>query len=262
MTQCLEAAKSKFIHTIDLTGGAPEMNPNFKWFISELSRLNKKVLVRSNLTILTYKKYLEIPQFFREKKVNVVSSLPCYNKENVDKQRGRGVFKRSIEALRKLNELGYGKKGTGLKLDLVYNPTGIALPPNQTKLEADYKRELKELFNIEFNQLFTVTNLPINRFLDFLTKENKHEEYINKLIQSFNPAAAKNVMCRNTISVDWEGRLYDCDFNQMLEIGVSSSLKNIKDFNNDLLVKREIVLDQHCFGCTAGPGSSCQGSLT
>jgi radical SAM/Cys-rich protein len=262
MIQCLEAAKSKFIHTIDLTGGAPEMNPNFKWFVSELSKLNKRVIVRSNLTILTYKKYLEVPQFFRKKKVNVISSLPCYTKENVDKQRGNGVFKRSIEALKKLNELGYGKKGTGLKLDLVYNPIGVALPPNQRKLEADYKRELKELFNIEFNQLFTITNLPISRFLDFLIKENKHEEYINKLVQSFNPEAAKNVMCRNTISVDWEGRLFDCDFNQMLEIGVSSSLKNIKDFDNNHLVKRKILLGQHCFGCTAGDGSGCQGSLT
>ncbi|MDG1477262.1 MAG: arsenosugar biosynthesis radical SAM protein ArsS [Vicingaceae bacterium] len=261
LLQCLEAAKTPSIHTVDLTGGAPEMNPDFRWFVLELSQLGKKVIVRSNLTILTYKKYLDIPQFYADNKVTVVSSMPCYSKDNVDKQRGNGVFERSIQALQKLNEVGYGKDGSGLELDLVFNPGGASLPPEQKALELDYKRELKELFNVEFNNLFTITNLPISRFLDFLLKEGKYEDYTNKLIESFNPLAAKEVMCRNTISVGWDGKLFDCDFNQMLELGVASSSQNIKEFNNLELEKRDIILGQHCYGCSAGSGSSCQGSL-
>ena len=164
-------------------------------------------------------------------------------------------------SLKKLNELGYGKNGTGLELDLVYNPGGAALPPEQAALELDYKRELKELFDIDFNQLFTITNLPISRFLDYLLKEGKHEEYMNKLIESFNPAAAQNVMCRNTISVGWDGKLFDCDFNQMLELGVASPSQSIKNFDSVQLKNRNIILGQHCYGCTAGAGSSCQGSI-
>ena len=182
LLQCLAAAKSPTIHTVDLTGGAPEMNPNFRWFVSEMSQLGKKVIVRSNLTILTYKKYLDIPQFYADNNVTVVSSMPCYSKDNVDKQRGDGVFERSIQALQRLNEVGYGKKDSGLELDLVYNPLGASLPPEQMALELDYKRELKDLFNIEFNSLYTITNLPISRFLDFLIKEGKYEEYMDKLI--------------------------------------------------------------------------------
>jgi radical SAM/Cys-rich protein len=262
LLQCLEAAKTQTIHTVDLTGGAPEMNPDFRWFVVELSRLGKKVIVRSNLTILTYKKYLDIPQFYADNKVTVVSSMPCYSKDNVDKQRGNGVFERSIQALQRLNEVGYGKKESGLELDLVFNPGGASLPPEQMALELDYKRELKELFKIEFNSLYTITNLPISRFLDFLIKEEKYEEYMNIIIESFNPIAAQEVMCRNTISVGWDGKLFDCDFNQMLELGVASSSQNIKDFDREKLEKRNIILGQHCYGCTAGSGSSCQGSLT
>lgn len=261
LLQCLEAAKNPSIQTIDLTGGAPEMNPYFRWFVSELSKLGKTVIARSNLTILTYKKYLDIPQFYAENKVTIVSSMPCYLKENVDKQRGGGVFERSIRALQRLNEVGYGIKGSGLELSLVFNPRGASLPPKQNSLELDYKRELKAFFNIEFNNLYTITNLPISRFLDFLIKEEKYEEYMSKLIASFNPLAAKGVMCRNTISVGWEGKLFDCDFNQMLGLGVASASKNIKDFNSDELLKRDIILGQHCYGCTAGSGSSCQGSI-
>ena len=261
--QCIEAAKHPSIHTIDLTGGAPEMNPHFRWFVAELHQLNKKVIVRSNLTILTYKKFLDIPQFFKDHDVTVISSLPCYSKDNVDKQRGNGVFKRSIEALQRLNELGYGKEGSGLEINLVYNPLGASLPPEQMALEADYKRELKELFNIEFNSLFTITNLPISRFLDFLLKEEKYEDYMNTLIDSFNPSAAMGVMCRNTVSVSWDGELFDCDFNQMLNLKTAAKApKNIAEFNYEQLINRNIVLGQHCYGCTAGSGSSCQGSLT
>lgn len=258
---CIKAASISTIHTIDLTGGAPEMNPNFKWFVSELNQLGKKIIVRSNLTILTYKKYLDIPQFFKDNNVTVISSMPCYTKDNVDKQRGDGVFERSIQALKRLNEIGYGKEGSGLELDLVYNPGGTSLPPEQAGLELDYKRELKELFDIEFNNLFAITNLPISRFLDFLIKENKYEEYMDKLIASFNPMAAESVMCRNTISVGWDGKLFDCDFNQMLELGVASPSQNIKKFNSEQLKNRNIILGQHCYGCTAGAGSSCQGTL-
>jgi len=261
LLQCLDAAKTPTIHTVDLTGGAPEMNPDFRWFVSEMSQLGKKVIVRSNLTILTYKKYLDLPQFYADNKVTVVSSLPCYSKDNVDKQRGDGVFERSIQALQRLNEVGYGKKNSGLELDLVYNPIGASIPPDQMTLELDYKRELMALFNIEFNSLYTITNLPISRFLDFLVKEKKYEEYIDKLISSFNPSAAEGVMCRNTVSVGWDGKLFDCDFNQMLELGVASKAQHIKYFNGKELEKRTIILGQHCYGCTAGAGSSCQGSL-
>jgi len=261
LLQCLAAAKSPTIHTVDLTGGAPEMNPDFRWFVSEMSQLGKKVIVRSNLTILTYKKYLDIPQFYADNKVTVVSSMPCYSKDNVDKQRGDGVFERSIQALQRLNEVGYGKEGSGLELDLVYNPVGASLPPEQSALELDYKRELKDLFNIEFNSLYTITNLPISRFLDFLIKEEKYEEYMDKLINSFNPSAAEDVMCRNTVSVGWDGKLFDCDFNQMLELGVASKSQHIANFDSEELKTRNIILGQHCYGCTAGAGSSCQGSL-
>ena len=261
LNACIEAAKNPTIHTIDLTGGAPEMNPNFRWFVTELHALGKQIIVRSNLTILTYKKYLDIPQFFKDNKVIVISSLPCYTKDNVDKQRGSGIFERSIKALQTLNELGYGQEGTGLELNLVYNPGGASLPPEQSALELDYKRELQELFNIQFNNLFTITNLPISRFLDFLLKENKYEAYMDKLIESFNPMAAESVMCRSTISVGWDGKLFDCDFNQMLELGVASTSQNIKEFNNEQLKNRDIIFGQHCYGCTAGAGSSCQGSL-
>ena len=262
LKSCLKAAKNPSIHTVDLTGGAPEMNPHFKWLVKELHQLKKKVIVRSNLTILTYKKYLTLPQFFKEHDVSVVSSLPCYTAENVDKQRGNGVFKRSIDALQKLNELGYGKEGSGLELNLVFNPGGASLPPSQESLELDYKRELKELFNIEFNQLFTITNLPISRFLDFLLKENKYETYMNTLIEAYNPITAEKVMCRNTLSIGWDGQLFDCDFNQMLDLGIASESNHISQFDNEQLLNRNIAVGQHCYGCTAGAGSSCQGSIT
>ncbi len=261
LEECLNVLKNPLIKTVDLTGGAPEMNPNFRWFINSLKDLNKKIIVRSNLTILTYKKYLDVPQFFKDNNVIVVSSLPCYTKENVDKQRGKGVFERSILALKKLNKLGYGMPNTGLELNLVFNPGGTSLPPDQKSLEKDYKKELKEYFGINFNNLYTITNLPINRFLEFLLKEERYKDYMDKLISSFNPAAAENVMCRNTISVGWDGKLFDCDFNQMLELGVASTSKNIVGFDVEQLKNRDIVLGQHCYGCTAGAGSSCQGSL-
>lgn len=259
---CLEAIKESGVHTVDLTGGAPEMHPDFLWFIEELSKLNVKTIVRSNLTILvSNEKYKKFPELLKKYKVVIIASLPCYTKENTDKQRGDGTFGKSIEALLVLNELGYGEKGSGLELNLVYNPGGPGLPPDQAQLELDYKKQLKENFDLVFNSLFTITNLPISRFLDYLLAAGRYEEYMAKLSDAFNPHSIDGLMCKNTLSVDWEGNLYDCDFNQMLALPVNNKVKNIQDFNADTLSKRLIIINNHCLGCTAGAGSSCQGAL-
>lgn len=259
---CLVAIDASSVKMVDLTGGAPEMNPDFKWFVEELTKRKVQTIVRSNLTILvSNKKYKEYPTFFKDNKVTVIASLPCYTEGNVDKQRGDGAFSKSIEALLVLNDLGYGKEETGLELNLVFNPGGPGLPPAQAALELDYKRELKDNFNLDFNNLYTITNLPISRFLDFLLAAGRYEEYMLKLHEAYNPATINGVMCTNTLSVDWEGNLYDCDFNQMLRLKVASSIGNIKDFNLNELSKRKVVVGNHCYGCTAGAGSSCQGSL-
>lgn len=261
MQQCLDAIKISGASTVDITGGAPEMNNNFRWFIEEINKLGvKDIIVRSNLTIIVAnKKYYDLPEFFKANNVHVISSLPCYTKENVDKQRGEGVFADSIKALKMLNEVGYGIEGSGLKLDLVYNPGGPSLPGSQEGLQADYKRELMDLFGISFNYLFTITNLPISRFLDFLLASERYEEYMEKLVTNFNPYAVDGVMCRETISVSWDGFIYDCDFNQMLELKVASKSNHISKFSLEELAKRNIIISQHCYGCTAGAGSSCQG---
>lgn len=249
------------IKTVDLTGGAPEMNPNFKWLIEELSKRNVETIVRSNLTILVEGKFKTYPEFLAKHRVTIISSLPCYTEENTDAQRGDGTFNRSIQALKILNDLGYGVK-QDLPLHLVYNPGGASIAPSQAKLEADYKRELSERFSIHFNNLYTITNLPVSRFLEYLESEGKLNEYIELLANSFNPSAAGEVMCTNTLSVDWNGNLFDCDFNQILKLPVESKTsKNIMDFDLAALNQRNIVLNQHCFGCTAGEGSSCQGAL-
>lgn len=262
LNQILYFIDESDVKTVDLTGGAPEMNPHFIWFVAELSKREVKTIVRSNLTILvSNKKYRKYSEFFVKHNVEIIASLPCYTKENVDKQRGDGVFSRSIEALKTLNALGYGKEDTGLPLHLVFNPSGANLPPNQKKLEKDYKNRLMEDWEISFNSLYTITNLPISRYLDFLLASNKYEEYMETLINAFNPAAAEGVMCKNTLSVDWQGYLYDCDFNQMLQLKVASDKQHISDFSVTKLMERDIVIGQHCYGCTAGAGSSCQGSL-
>ena len=263
MSLCLEAINKSGAHTVDITGGAPEMNPNFRWFIEELTKIGvDDIIVRSNLTIIVAnRKYLDLPDFFKANNIHLISSLPCYTEENVDKQRGDGVFNDSIEALKMLNRIGYGVESSGLKLDLVFNPGGISLPGDQHSLELDYKRELQQNFGITFNQLFTITNLPISRFLDFLVASGRFEEYMEKLITSYNPYTVENLMCRNTISVSWKGDLYDCDFNQMLHLKTASPVKHIANFNAEELSKREVVISQHCYGCTAGAGSSCQGTV-
>ncbi|MBL4656757.1 MAG: arsenosugar biosynthesis radical SAM protein ArsS [Flavobacteriales bacterium] len=264
MQLCLDAIDVSDIKTVDLTGGAPEMNPDFIWFTEELSKRKLEIIVRSNLIILTVnKRFRTYPDFFKKHKVRVIASLPCYTEETTDKQRGNGVFAKSIEALVHLNRLGYGKEGTGLELHLVYNPGGPSLPPAQDKLEQDYKTQLLENHRVVFNSLYTITNLPVGRFLDYLEVVGRTEEYLDLLVNSFNPHAAESVMCRNTISVGWDGILYDCDFNQMLEMGLSGDApKHIRDFKLARLENRTINTNLHCFGCTAGAGSSCQGALT
>lgn len=259
MQQCLDAIKDTGIKTVDLTGGAPEMNPEFRWFVEELTAIGKQVIVRCNLTIiLANPKYNDLPDFFKKHNVNVVSSLPYFTAKRTDAQRGDGVFDKSIKALRMLNEVGYGKEDTGLKLDLVYNPAGAFLPGDQVTLESQFKKKLLE-FGIVFNELFAITNLPVSRFLEYLVKTEKYQDYMDELANAFNPVAAEGVMCRNTVSVGWDGYLYDCDFNQMLELKVNAP-DHISQFDIDALTKRDIIVNQHCYGCTAGAGSSCGGT--
>ncbi|MGC6531739.1 MAG: arsenosugar biosynthesis radical SAM (seleno)protein ArsS [Flavobacteriales bacterium] len=264
MRLCLDALQASGATTLDMTGGAPEMNPDFRWFVEEASKVGvKDFIVRSNLTILrANKKYYDMPEFFKEHNVHVVSSLPFYNRERTDKQRGDGVFAKSIEALQELNKVGYGMPGTGLQLDLVYNPSGAFLPADQMSLEQQFKEALMEDFGISFNQLFAITNLPISRFLEYLIASGNYEDYMYALVDAFNPGAVEGVMCRNTVSVSWDGYLYDCDFNQMLALPVAAKGKHLKDFNPEELAARNIVVSQHCYGCTAGAGSSCQGTTT
>jgi radical SAM/Cys-rich protein len=263
MNQILNVLKTTQVNTLDLTGGAPEMNPNFRWFVEEASKIGvKDFIVRSNLTIiLANKKYHDLPEFFAKHNIHVVSSLPFYKREKTDKQRGDGVFDKSIKALQMLNEVGYGKEGNNLKLDLVYNPSGAFLPTDQAALESDFKKALKEDFDIDFNNLFAITNLPISRFLDYLIASDNYDDYMYALVEAYNPIAVSNVMCKNTISVSWDGFLYDCDFNQMLGLKVASSENHISQYNEGNLSNRNIIISQHCYGCTAGAGSSCQGAV-
>ncbi len=261
MQLCLDTLDSTRIPIVDLTGGAPELNPDFKWFVSEIKKRNRHVIVRSNLTILMARPFHDYPDFFKEAGIEVVSSLPYFLEDRTDSQRGNGVFQKSIDALKKLNSVGYGKKDSGLVLNLVYNPTGAFLPPAQDTIEQQYKKELKQRYDIVFNSLFTITNMPISRFLVYLIHSNNYERYMRKLHSSYNPAAASNVMCRTTLSVSWDGYLYDCDFNQMLELTVNHGAPiHIRDFDFGQLANRRIVTGQHCYGCTAGAGSSCGGA--
>jgi len=263
MRQCLEVIKNSGAHTLDLTGGAPEMNPDFRWFVEEAAKVGiKDFIVRSNLTIIrANKKYYDLPDFFKKHNIHVVSSMPHWTRGKTDKQRGDGVFDKSIKALQELNARGYGMPESDLRLDLVYNPSGAFLPGDQAAMEKDFKKALLEDFNIQFHSLFAITNLPIARFLDYLVASENYEDYMYQLVEAYNPLAVKNVMCTNTLSISWDGYLFDCDFNQMLELPVNSKAKHISEFNEDLLEGRKIVVSQHCYGCTAGAGSSCQGSV-
>jgi radical SAM/Cys-rich protein len=260
--ECLNALQRSEIPTLDITGGAPELNPHFRYLVQTARQMGRHVIDRSNLTILLATGFTDLPEFLAEYQVEIIASLPCYLEENCDRQRGNGVFQRSIEALRRLNELGYGRVGRPLLLTLVYNPVGISLPPAEENLEADYRRELAGRYGIEFTRLITITNMPISRFLDDLLTAGKYESYMRMLVDAFNRTTVNGVMCRTTLSVDWQGRLFDCDFNQMLDLEVACGLpQHIRDFDFDQLATRRIITGQHCFGCTAGAGSSCQGSI-
>ncbi|WNM59220.1 arsenosugar biosynthesis radical SAM (seleno)protein ArsS [Candidatus Nitrospira allomarina] len=251
------------IMTVDITGGAPEMNPHFEYLVEQCRVRNRKVIDRCNLTVFYVKGKAHLPQFLADHHVDIVASLPCYEADNVDQQRGKGVFNRSITALQTLNGLGYGTDGTGLMLDLVYNPLGPVLPPPQIELEQDFKGELGQRFGIRFNRLYTITNMPISRFWDELHEAGQLEHYYTLLLNHFNPMAINGLMCRSLLSVGWDGRLYDCDFNQMLDLPIQpESQAWIDRFNLTELKHRPIAVGPHCLGCTAGSGSSCGGALT
>jgi radical SAM/Cys-rich protein len=254
-------AATPAIQTVDITGGAPELNENFRRLVSESRRMEKQVIDRCNLTVLFEPGLETLAEFLAANNVEITASLPCYTESNVDQQRGKGAFEKSIRALRLLNAIGYGETGTGLTLNLVYNPLGASLPPPQEKLEADYKSHLRESFGIEFNRLFTITNMPIKRFADMLAREGRHESYMELLANHFNPATVDQVMCRDLVSIGWDGKIYDCDFNQMLDLETPGG-KNIWEIDTfSELSHNHIATDSHCFGCTAGAGSSCGGSL-
>jgi radical SAM/Cys-rich protein len=262
MQNCLDAISQGNIKVVDLTGGAPEMNPDFRWFVEKLNDRGVHIMVRSNLTIiLANPKYHDLPDFFKQNNVEVISSLPHFSKIRTDAQRGDGVFNKSIKALKMLNDVGYGVEVSGLHLNLVYNPTGALLPPAQSSLERDYKDQLLRKYDITFNSLFSITNMPISRFLDYLIASGNYETYMEELIIRFNPTSVESVMCRNMLSVGWDGYLFDCDFNQMLDMK-TNEIEHIKDFNKEKLIERSIKLGQHCYGCTAGAGSSCGGEIT
>lgn len=263
MLVCLEAIKTSGAHTVDITGGAPEMHSDFRWFVEQLSALQHvKILVRCNLTIiLANKRFFDLPEFFKAHNVEVISSLPFYTANKTDNQRGQGVFEKSIQALQMLNNVGFGLPHSGLILNLVYNPSGAFLPANQNALELDFKQKLQAQYNIHFNQLFAITNLPVSRFLDYLIQSGNLDTYLQKLVDNFNPMAAQGVMCKNTISIGYDGQVYDCDFNQMLDLPIASSNTYIQDINWKRVQDRAIVTNKHCFGCTAGAGSSCGGTV-
>jgi radical SAM/Cys-rich protein len=250
------------VDKIDLTGGAPELNPHFKYLIERLSRFDGHLQVRTNLTVIFEPRQDYLPEFYREHRLELVASLPCYLAQNVDKQRGDGVFDKSIRALKLLNRLGYGREGSGLVLNLVYNPLGPYLPPPQDKLEQDYKRELFTRYGVVFNHLYTLTNIPINRFKRRLQAEGQYEHYLELLRSNLNPATIRRLMCLEQVSVGWDGRLYDCDFNQVLDLHLTEDQPiYIDQVSSQQLVGLDIHLGQHCYGCVAGAGSSCSGSL-
>jgi radical SAM/Cys-rich protein len=262
MTHCMNAAAHRKITTIDITGGAPELHPDLEWLLGEAAALKKRLIVRSNLVVMrdpAYRRYLDL---FAVHKVELVGSLPDYHAEKSDRQRGAGTFDRAVEVIRELNHLSYGLPGSGLMLHLVHNPVGAYLPGPQSALEAEYRRVLRDRHGLQFNTLFCLVNNPIGRYADYLTRSGNWSDYMRTLQCAFNIRTVSSLMCRTTLSVGWDGRLYDCDFNQMLDLTVNSGAPvYIKDFDYNRLAQREIIVRSHCFACTAGAGSSCQGAL-
>jgi radical SAM/Cys-rich protein len=260
---CLEALARTTIPTVDVTGGAPELNPSFRFIVERSRELGRHVMDRCNLTVLLLRAQADLAEFLARHAVEVVCSLPYYRAAQTDAQRGAGVFEKSLEGLRMLNALGYGREGSGLVLNLIHNPVGAFLPPRQEAIEAQFRRELLRHHGIVFNRLYTITNMPISRFLEFLLQSGNYEAYMERLANAFNPAAAAAVMCRSTLSVGWDGTLYDCDFNQMLDMPIGfGAPRHIRDFDPALLETRRISTANHCYGCTAGAGSSCGGAVT
>jgi len=258
---CIQALKATEAPCLDITGGAPELNANFRYLVEEATRLGRNVIDRCNLSVLLLRSQPDLAKFLAERRVEIIASLPYFLAAQTDAQRGEGVFDKSIAAMRLLNSLGYGRPESGLELNLVYNPVGAFLPPEQSAVEADFRRELETRYDVVFNSLFTITNMPISRYLEFLIRSGNYDGYMQRLIKAFNPRAAEDVMCRTMISVGWDGSLYDCDFNQMLDLKVDSGApRHIRDFAAAKLGDRSIVVGQHCYGCTAGAGSSCGGA--
>lgn len=260
----LETLQQLNLKTLDLTGGAPELNSQFKYLVGAARSMGVHVIDRCNLTILEEVDQHGLADFLAGQQVEIIASLPCYLKENVDQQRGKGVFTASIDALKRLNRLGYGQQGNDLKLNLVYNPIGTYLPPSQTQLENDYKRLLKSQYDVEFNQLYTITNMPIQRFGSYLRSKGEFETYLRTLRDAYKPENLDAVMCRHLISVDWQGYIYDCDFNQMLNmplLGQDSARLHLRDLKSASFVGQSVQVAEHCYGCTAGQGSSCGGAL-
>jgi radical SAM/Cys-rich protein len=260
MTLCLDALEKTTIPTVDITGGAPELNPDFRWLVAECRARGRHVIDRCNLTVLELASQHDLAAFLADHQVEVVCSLPHYRAPNTDRQRGAGVFEKSIAALKRLNAAGYGNGSSGLRLVLVTNPVGAYLPGSQASLETEWKRELWRLHQIRFDALYCIANMPISRFLEWLIESGNLEMYMERLVAAFNPAAIAGLMCRTTLSVGWDGQLYDCDFNQMLDLPIGRGRAHIRDFQLDALEDRPIVVGRHCFGCTAGAGSSCGGA--
>jgi radical SAM/Cys-rich protein len=259
---CVDVLRRTQIPVVDITGGAPELNPSFRWLVERCVELGRHVMSRCNLTVLQTGPHRDLPEFFARHRVELVCSLPHYERACTDVQRGGGVFDKSIEALRRLNALGYGRGEPGLRLVLVTNPVGARLPAAQSCLEAEWKRELERRHGVTFDALYTITNMPISRYLDWLLESGNLDSYMQSLVDSFNPLAAHGLMCRSMVSVGWDGRLYDCDFNQMLDIAVDARApRHIDRFDLPALDSRTVQTNRHCFGCTAGTGSSCGGAL-
>ena len=260
LDRCLDIFESSEIQTMDITGGAPEMHPRFREIVTRCATIpGRKVMHRCNLTAIMTKPLWDIGDLLGEHGVEIVASLPSFKKRGTDAQRGDGIFDTSIACLQRLNQMGYGREGSGKVLNLVTNPVGAFLPAGQVSLERDFKRQLKRRYDVEFNNLFVITNMPISRFLEFLVDGDMVGDYMTKLVNAYNPAAAEGVMCRNTISVGYDGRLFDCDFNQMLDLEVSGPVRTVFDWDLSALNGRDIIVNEHCFGCTAGAGSSCGG---
>ena len=260
---CIQALARTDIPTVDITGGAPELNPNFRWLVAQARELGRHVMDRCNLSVLLLPSQADLAEFLAAHRVEIIASLPSYRASQTDAQRGDGVFEKSMKALRLLNRLGYGQPDSGLALNLVYNPVGAFLPPKQEAIEAQFRKELRARHAVEFSHLYTITNMPISRFLEFLVESGNYEGYMERLANAFNPTAAASVMCRYTLSVGWDGALYDCDFNQMLGLPLDHSVPaHIRDFDSAQLHRRQITTRNHCYGCTAGSGSSCGGAVT